>query len=229
MNNKHARAQTQKGSVIAYILVALFLMGVLTMALTDGPKQNASTAQLNEFTVMLKSDIDQIESMVNSCVLIYSEPIDRNADNTIDSTDNPNAPFPLIYDTVSGYTIPVTGDMTKAICPAAPPAPIIPPTAATRDQLLLSGKAGRSLQLLSDTTNYTTTYVSDGARGVYIRITRNNVNALWSEGMVRVEKKFAACKAAIDSAEVGCTNGCLYYFFKRPTTSTFITEADCTL
>lgn len=223
MKNTH----TQKGSVIAYILVALFLMGVLTMALTDGPKQSASTAQLNEFTLLLKSDIEQIESMVNGCVLVYSDPVELNGIDPIDASDNPNAPFPLIYDAATPPHYFTNGNINMAVCPAAPPAPIVAP--ATRDQLLLSGKAGRSLQLLSDTTNYTTTYVNDATRGVYIRITRNNVNPLWGEGMGRVEKKFASCKAAIDSAEVGCTNGCLYYFFKRPSTSTFITEADCSL
>lgn len=206
---------SQQGSVIAYILLAVFLIGVLTITMMEGPKRSAQTQQLDELGLQLADDIALIESMMAECTLMHPSPVDIDGDGDKDATDNPNAPLPLIYDSTTGYADPVTGPIAKAICPGAPPTPLTPPDIATDRQLVASARGGRSFRILNNTALYTTTYTSDTTEGVYVRLTRASANELWTEALSRLNDKYSACKAVAVTAAGDCVNGCFYYWIKR--------------
>lgn len=228
MKNRFARAE--QGSVITYILLVMFLIGILMVSMTEGPKRSAQTQQLDDLVLSLKSDISLIESSVNDCILVYSAAIDRDGDGDKDETDNPNPPFPLVYNSATGYA--TTGPIAQAICPGAPPAPLnhlaAPPAdEPSRKQLLIGGQSGRAFKALGNTALYTTTYTTDTTEGVYVRITRATPHLLWTESISRLNAAYSTCKAATVTAAGDCVNGCFYYWIKRLPTSVLGPEAGC--
>lgn len=204
----------ESGSIIVYILIAIFLTGVLIFTATSGAKKSAQTQQLEEAGIAFDADIKTIENGITDCVLNHPDP-DINGDGAVDATDGDNPPFPVYGDLFSGGT---TGDaITDIRCPGANGQPVI----------FNDLDIGRSFHALRDTTLYTTTYVNDATEGVYVFIVRSSANALWDETISRLNDKFSTCKAAVSTTELGCANGCLFYWIKRPATSTIAVEAGC--
>lgn len=215
----------QSGSVITYVLLAIFLASILIMTVTEGPKKSATTRQLDELGLSLDSDLRLIEAAVGDCVISYPAPVDIDGDGDKDAADNPNPPFPLTYSTATGYA--ASGPISEAICPGWPPTPLATPTAPSSKQLLLSVLAGRSFKVLGDTTRYTTVFTTDATEGVYVRITRASANALWTETLARLNARHSTCKMAVVTAAGTCANGCLYYWIRRMPTSVLGPEAGC--
>lgn len=220
----------ERGSVITYILLVMFLIGILTISMTEGPKKNVQTQQLDDLVLSLKSDISLIEASVNDCVLVYSAAIDRDADGDKDTTDNPNPPFPVVYNSTTGYAM--TGPIAQTVCPGTPPTPLnhlaAPPAdEPSRKQLLIGGQSGRGFKVLGNTALYTTTYTTDTTEGIYVRVTRASAHALWTESISRLNSGYSTCKAAVVTAAGACVNGCFYYWIKRLPTSVLGPEAGC--
>jgi hypothetical protein len=228
--------ETRRGSVFAYILAAIFLMGVLIVSLTGGPGKSAVTGQLDELVTLLQSDISQISAAVSDCTLNYSAPVDFDADgktcsDSVTGTcsgaaiDNPNPPFPLYNSTWSALTSygSTAVALTSITCPGAPGMPKLFDTSTM--------KASRALRLLSNTTTYTTTYLNDSTEGVMLSITRTSSDPLWTEAVSRINAKNSTCKAAVVTAAGPCANGCLDIWLLRRTATTVIgttgTEAAC--
>ena len=203
--------ENQKGSVVTYLLIALFLTGLLVAALSQGAKKNASTEQIDEMVLYLQNDIKTVYTAVDECAQNYPKAVDVNGDNVINSTDNPNPPFPLYGDLSSAG---VGATVTDIKCPGAPAA----------QQVIFSGNAGNLFKLIGDTTNYTTKYFTDGTEGVYVRIARNSDDALWTEAISRVNSKYSGCVAA-NVTDGTCTHGCIYYWVVRRATSVLATES----
>ncbi|MBI3441860.1 MAG: hypothetical protein HY052_08715 [Proteobacteria bacterium] len=197
------QARRQAGSVVAYALIAIFLMGLLLAAMTQGVKQSANTSHLNEIMQYVQVDIKTIQGAIGECVQTYPGMVDADG-NGIDDHNNPNVPFPLYSDLSSG----AAGEAIVSIkCPGAP----------TGQQVIFSGNMGSPLKLLGDTTTYSTTYFTDATEGSYIRITRAAKDALWTEAISRLDGKYSACSVSV-VAPTGagtCANGCLYYWFVR--------------
>lgn len=206
--------RTQKGSILIYILISIFLMGMVIAALTQGAKQSATTKNLNNMTLYLHSDIQVIEAAIQKCTLSYQKPVDVDANGTIDATDNPNPPFPLYGDLSSGGA----GTAVAGIkCPGAPVA----------KQPIFNNRQDGYMKMLADTATYTTTYFNDGTEGVYVRVTRATANALWTEAIGRVNAKYSTCRAAAVTAAGTCANGCFYFWILRRATSALGGEAGC--
>ncbi|MFH1157456.1 MAG: hypothetical protein V1721_01005 [Pseudomonadota bacterium] len=205
----------QKGSVIVYALMTIFLVGLLIAALSQGPRKNASTEQIDELTLFLQQDIKTIHTAVSECVQMYPDPVDVDGSGVINATDNPNAPFPLYCadgacalatmtsDGVSGTTgVPVAG----MGCPGAPDG----------QRVIFNRNIGNNFRLLGDTTTYTAKYFTDGTEGVYIRITRVDLDDLWQESISRLNGKYSVCSAAaVAPGASPCENGCFYYWIVR--------------
>lgn len=206
----------EKGSVFAYILIAIFLAGLLVMTLTSGPQKSATTEQIDELTGSVQSDLKLISAGVNECVLQYSSKVDVNADGT-DDFSNPNIPFPL-YD--SAGTSGGTGVAIKNIvCPGAPGTPVVFGNK--------NGQGLRTLDIFAASPIYTVNYLSDSTEGVLIRITRNAANPLWTEAISRLNGRYSTCEAANVTAGGTCANGCFYVWLLRRSTSAIGVEGGC--
>ncbi|MCK5555136.1 MAG: hypothetical protein KAI76_02770 [Alphaproteobacteria bacterium] len=57
--------ESQKGSVVVYALMTIFLVGLLITALSQGSKKNASSAQIDKLTLFLQQDIKTIHAFVS--------------------------------------------------------------------------------------------------------------------------------------------------------------------
>jgi len=135
---------------------------------------------------------------------------------------NPNVPFP-VYTTSPTAAGTAGAVLATILCPRAPAA----------QQLIFTDSITQSLKALQDVANYTTTYFNDTAEGVFLRITRTTSDPVWTEAIVRLNSKYAACSVATvapggtDPTGYVCTNGCLYYWILRNSTSSTSWKAGC--
>ena len=207
--------EMQRGSVLVYILITIFILGILVVSLTNGPEKSMTSGQVDELGILLKSDLNVIESSINDCVVMYPAPVDVDGNSAVDSTDNPNAPFPIYGDLSSGGN---TGTAVANIkCPGAPSA----------QQLVMTTRDGRQLQTLKDTSTYTATYITNTTEGVLLRLSRSNSSPAWTEVISRMNAAYSTCKAAVVTAGGTCAYGCFYYWFLRRSTSVIGGEAGC--
>jgi len=214
MKNRH-----QRGSIITYVLIAIFLTGLLIAALSQGAKKTASTTHLDEMMLYLQVDVKTIQEALSECVQTNPAGVDVNSDGAVNATDNPNAPFPLYgtgADTLANLSSGGAGTAVANIrCPGAPDG----------QRAVFSGNMGNKFKLLGNTAAYTTTYVTDGTEGVYMRLTRATGEPLWTEAISRLNGKFSGCTAAAVTAAGACANGCFYYWFVRRSSSALATES----
>lgn len=194
------KRKNEKGSIVAYALIALFLIGLLIAAMTQGSKKSAGTLQVDQMTLYLMSDIKTIQEVVNECAQVYPGKYDPDGDG-VDNNANPNPPFPLYNDLSFGG---MGDDVTAIKCPSMP-AP----------SLVFTGNNANKFKMLGDTATYTTKYFTDATEGVYLRITRAAGEALWTETISRINSKSSTCAAAVVTAGGTCVNGCLYYWILR--------------
>lgn len=225
------RLKRSEGNVLTYILIGIFLLGLLTLAVSEGPKKSAVTMQLDKAIQMTLNAFTAIEASVNECTLLYPTPVDINANGTIDTTDNPNAPYPLVYIPATGYAN--AGNVYEIICPGMPPTPLTVPTAPDIKQYIFNTQTSKVTQMMGSEVTVGVSYVTSTTEGVYFVIQSIYAsNPLWVETVTRVNASLSACKAAVITTGGTCTatNPCLYYWIKRPATSTIgMPEAGCTL
>lgn len=213
----------QKGSILIYILIAIFLTGVLIASMTQGAKKSASSEQVNEMMMYLQADIRTIQSNITECVVSYQNnttgcmALSQNSSlpgsscvNGYQSQDsgNYNVPFP------KPSTLLATGSGTalaSITCPRAP----------AGQQIIFTDSISQSLRLLQDTSNYTVTYYNNSTDGVYFRITRVVTDPLWTEVLNRLPSKYQSCSSMAtfanpDPTGANCSAGCFYYFILHP-------------
>jgi len=211
MQNKNSN---QTGSIVTYILAAMFLMGLLIATLSQTTQKRGDSSQVEKDFQYLKSDIDSIHAAVAECLQTYPERADVNNDNVVNDDDNPNPPFPLYEGLTSGNT----GEtITKIKCPAAP---------ASNNSVFADDHDSR-ITILYNTLVYTTQYFNDATNGVYMRISSSVHDDLWREVISRINNSFSKCSAEIVTNGGDCVGGCLYYWFSRPDTNTIGDEEGC--
>lgn len=215
----------ERGSIVVYILIAIFLTGLLVAAMTQGAKKSANTQQLDEMMLYVQADIKAAQAAITECAQVYPEPVDIDGDGNANTTDNPNAPFPLYCADSSCVRADLTsGAGGKAItsigCAGAPDG-----------QRNILGTPG-ALKVLGDTAEFTTKYFTDTTEGVYIRITRVGTDPVWTEAISQLDKKYSKCVAAAvtsnpDPTGFNCSAGCFYYWILRRSTSSGSFEGGC--
>jgi hypothetical protein len=211
-DGKSMKKNAQKGGVVAYLQIMIFLIGLVAVALTQGSKRNATTQQIDELTAYMQSDIETLRNAISECVVTYNDPADIDDNGTIDSDDNPNAPFPLYDDLSSGAA---GEDLFDIRCPGAP----------ASNQPIFNNDAGRTFKLLQDSTLWSVNYLNDSTEGVLVRITRTASDAAWDEAASRINDHYSACEVAAETDGGDCANGCIYYWILRRATSVTATES----
>jgi len=246
----------QKGSVFAYILATIFLMGALILALTTGPQKSETSAQLDQLVDLAYGDISQIQAIVNECVLQHQAAVDINGDGLICSSitnpplsagsscigaatiDNPNPPYPVYsLGTTSGYA----GGGTTAYGNDGAAGTtginldfktnniVCPgaPMSMSTPPLMFNFQGGRGLRLFGDTSTYTVNYLNNGTEGILMRITRTSSNPLWTEAISRLHGKFSSCQSYNVTSGGTCANGCFYFWLLRLHSSTIGAGGGC--
>jgi len=208
----------EKGSIVTYILAAIFLSGLLVAVLSQGSNKSADSSHVEKEVSYLKADIDSIHYAVAECIQVYYQRVDVNNDGTIDATDNPNPPFPL-YDDLSNSG---SGeDLKKIKCPGDPSSNNI------NDNYIFSENLYNSVKVLSNSSLYNVKYFNDSIEGVYLKISSLNSDDIWKEGISRINDMFSGCTVEIITDEGECKGQCLFYWIARPSTSVLGEENDC--
>lgn len=205
----------ERGSILFYILAAIFMAGLLTVSLTSGPKKSVVTGQLDELANLIYADLVAAEAAINDCVLVYPAAVDFDASGTADTADNPNPGFPLYHGLPwnAGTSYGAAGaDLADITCAGAPGLPKI-----------FDGSRGRGLRILGDTALWQAQYRNEATEGVMLRVTRTSPDPLWDEAAERINARYSACKAfAVKDGTVdggACENGCLFLWLVRPPSS----------
>lgn len=208
--------KTENGNIVLYLLMALFLAGVLMATMTDSSGRSADSVQIDELQAYLEAEIKTVESAINACVLTYSRTVDLDDDGDMDADDNPNPPFPVYGDLSHSGT---GATLANILCPGAP----------TGSQMVFGTQPGRQLRLFDDTSLYTVKYYNDPTDGVMLKIIYDRgipaTQTHFYEAARRINEKLAACKAEIRSdgwagtdadCEATVNKACLIYWIKAP-------------
>ena len=193
---------SEQGSAVAYLLITVFIVGLLTAVALSGSSGNKQTQKIIETRQTLDGELTTILSVISECIINYPTAVDVNGDTVIDAADNPNAPYPIYSDDSTGGT----GDNLFDIkCPGS-------------GLTMFSTAKGHFFPMLGDTSLFTVTYLNNAAEGVQIKFDRLEPSNTWSEAMKRMENNLAVCLAEHDEISGDCTDGtgtCLLYWTKR--------------
>lgn len=111
-----------RGSIVIYVLVAIFLTGALIALLASGTRQESGAVKLDDAALRLVQQVKAARAAVQECVQAWPQP--RGA-------DNPNPSFPLYC-----------ADETCGVLRAAPAAGIIGCPGAPEGQRRIALPAG---------------------------------------------------------------------------------------
>ncbi len=195
------------GSAVGYVLLAIFLTGILTAAVLSGNESSTQSQQIIAMKRALDSDISKAVGAINECALQSATPVDNDGDGDVDADDNPNVPFPLFsaFEN-SDNGIPLTNLFTTKC-------------AGTRDDVF-TPKRGHFFPLISDTADFTVNYYNGTADGVYIEIDHIGASVVWEQAAARYVEQTSACQAEITTADITCgvdQGSCLRYYLRRVT------------
>lgn len=211
---------TQRGSALIYILIAIALMGALTVTFMNSDSQQARTQNSFQLATTIQSQIQYIRSAIEGCVLTYPK-----GDNTVASGTDPDyvAPYPVnpASSHFSGSTLGAESDnaVSGIRCPGNGTgndhAPIfqgntgwsLPPTPPLMDPWLYFNGSKTV-----DSTDY---------EGVYILLSSDRTDPFISEAFDRVDAKFSECEVQVldgtdaECAALGTGYQCLRYWIIR--------------
>ena len=84
------------GSVLLYIFVAIGLLGALTMSFVNSSTEDLTSERASRAAEQLYNQILMVSAAIQECTISYPNGGgDLDADGDIDTSDNPNSPYPL--------------------------------------------------------------------------------------------------------------------------------------
>lgn len=198
----------ESGSVLFYIFLAMGLLAALTFSFTKNSRENASTQTAHRMSEEIFSQINVIRAAVTECTIEYPEGGgDLNGDGFINTTDNPNTPYPVNpSDANNPHGAAASDEVRNLSCTGAPAAEAnIFQGANNKGRVLPPIPSGFSEWL----------YIND-ADGVSIQ-TVGPATAGAEDALARVMRKFATCQADLnyDRGTGGCGSRCLTVWIKR--------------
>ncbi len=207
---------TEHGSALVYILIAIALLAALTVTFMEPSSQQTSSQNSFKTVTAIKSQIDSIRTAIQECVLSYPQG-DNSIDNGGAGTD-PGARkyYPIKPNSThfSSATIgPTAGRLVQDIrCPGNPG------SGDENHVKIFGGVSGKFLPpppaLFDDWEYY------NGTDGIFIWTKTNKTDAFVDTAMQKLDDQMAECEAdivdasssAIDldsdsPAEVQCPSG----------------------
>lgn len=185
--------ETQSGSALVYILIAIALLAALTASFMR-PSSQQTTAQSSFNTITnLKSQIEFVRSNIQQCVLTYP-----SGDNALIGTSN--TPYPI--NPSSTYLSSPDGDnlLRHIRCPGNP-------GMSNNHADIFSGTSGRFLPPAPDLFEDWEYY--NGVDGVFFFTRTNKTDAFLQTAMEKLEGEFSTCETDIidaTAAEVEMTS-----------------------
>ncbi len=185
-----AKTQSQRGSALVYILIAIALLAALTATLMNTSNQQSSSQNTFDAAAELISQINFIRSAIQECVLTHPGGDTTNGYASI--SPPPVKPYPL-KPTDTYLASPSSEDLVEYVgCPGLP--------GDSNDHArIFGGSTGKFLPpppKLFDKWYYYT-----GADGVYFMIGSSNTDSSVQNAVQRVEDSFFECEVDIITAD----------------------------
>lgn len=179
--------QSQKGSALIYILIAIALLAALTATFMDSSSGQRTTAQETfNIVTQLNSQANFIRSAIQECVMTYP-----NGDSTL--VGGLNVPYPLAPDD------PHLGDAQPAYwrdafflrCPGNP-------GNSNWHAFIFGAKAGKPLPPAPN--GFSPWYYESRDDGVYIVIGTNRTDEHYKTALTKLDDMFQECEADVINA-----------------------------
>jgi hypothetical protein len=199
----------QRGGVIFYVFLAVALLAALTYFVTRDSRENTGVQLANKTAQELYVQVNMIRSAIVECTLAHPEGGgDLDASGTIDTTDNPNTPYPLNpYNGAAAYPnslVPVTTYSASSDNIVRNVACLIGTTSPSTKQMIFQGANTQGRFLPPAPTGFGDWFYSNDSNGVRIKITTTNANdPVALDALSRLRAKFATCQAEINVASEG--------------------------
>jgi hypothetical protein len=189
-------SRSESGSVLVYIFIAVALLAALTYTFTKNTRSDLSGQMANKISQELYVQANLIRSAVIECTLAYpAGGGDLDSSGTIDTTDNPNTPYPLTPNAALNPGGAAANDYARnMVCVGAP--------AASRNIFGSTNNQGRFLP--PPPGGYTEwSYIND-SNGVRIKITAPN-SASDINALNKLMAKFSTSQADLNYGGCGAT------------------------
>lgn len=198
--------QTERGSALIYILIAIALLALLTVSFMQPSSQQTQSQNTFKLVSDLQSQVEFIRSSVQECVAMHFKG-DATIDNGPTGTDpgatkrfpiNPNSNH---YTTA---TVGPSGDrlVSKLRCPGNPGdqmgETVASPGNAVNHELIFNAAAGKFLPPPPDLFEDWQWY--NGDDGVFFWIQTNKSDAFIQTALEKLDAKYAECEADVIDA-----------------------------
>lgn len=190
---------SQKGSALVYILIAIALLAALTATFMNSSSQQTSSQNAFKLSSELKSQADMIRSAIQECVLLYPGGDNALAGQTTVGGQTPVHPYPLIP--LNTYlSSPVVGTVSNARdirCPGNP-------GNSNNHAKIFAASSGKFLpappSLFEDWRYYNNT------DGVFIFITSEKTDAYIQASLQKLDSEYSKCESQYVDARSGDVN-----------------------
>lgn len=188
-------AASERGSALIYILIAIALLGALTVSFMEPSSQQTSSQNSFKTVAGLQGQVEFIRSAIQECILRYSA-----GDNTINGSSTTDAdhniPFPLKPNSThfTGATIgPTTGTrLVKDIrCPGNP-------GNNQNHAKIFGGTTGKFMPPAPDLFEPWQYY--NGEDGVFFWIQTSKTDAFLASALDKMDDNFGECEADVIDA-----------------------------
>lgn len=201
---RHSKRQAERGSALVYILIAIALLGALTVTFMEPSSQQTSSQSGFRTGTAVKSQIDVIRSAVQECVLRYP-----NGDLTIDNApagDEPGArrEYPISPDSdhyPAAYATAIPAGEEDAVrhirCPGNNPGG----ANVNEHELIFGGNTGKFMPAPPDLFQDWQWY--NGADGVFFWIATDKADSFLQSSLEKMDENFSECESDIIIAPSG--------------------------
>ena len=185
------KQQSQSGSALVYILIAIALLAVLTASFMK-PSSQQTTAQSGFNTITeLKSQISYVRSAIQECVLTYQA-------GEAGLIGDPNFPYP-INPSSTYITTPAANDEVANIkCPGNPGDAAADPAEHAN---IFGGTTGKFMPPPVDLFENWVYY--SGVDGVFFYTRTDKTDAFLLSSMEKLDEEYSECEADIIDATGG--------------------------
>lgn len=192
------------------------MLGTLTFMLADSGGQRAGTTSSYRIAEELFAQIQVIQSAITECILKYpGGGGDEDGNGTINSTDNPNSPYPLNPTSANnpgGAAGTNAAINLKCPCPDGTTKCSDGTSGSAANAPLFGGTSGRYLPDPPSAYGTGWTYTND-SDGVRIQIIGTATSQAVLDTVTRLDAKFAAAQAELDLDSCGA--GCFTFWIKK--------------
>ncbi|MGH1397941.1 MAG: hypothetical protein ACRBCT_01875 [Alphaproteobacteria bacterium] len=191
-------SNSQNGSALVYILIAIALLAALTVSFMEPSSQQTSSQNTFKTATDLQGQVDTIRSAIQECLLLYPQ-----GDSTIDtsgsgSDPDANTQFPINPNSThfSAATPAQSGDrnVSGIRCPGNPDG------AAVNHTKLFGGSTGKFMPPTPDLFEPWQYY--NGTDGVYFWIESSKSDAFILSALERLDEQFDECEADVIDASL---------------------------